>query len=100
MWKVQPRHVTEAYQLLNKSIIRVEQPDVYLDEEEENVDDEEATEPTEPSAEVQDQGLWLLQILCYIVINLKLRMTQLGYKLFCALIKLSQNLLLGARCCE
>lgn len=29
--EVQPRHVKEAYRLLNKSIIRVEQPDINLD---------------------------------------------------------------------
>ncbi|CAO1362875.1 unnamed protein product [Diamesa hyperborea] len=35
--EVLPRHVNEAYRLLNKSIIRVEQPDIHLgDEEEEN----------------------------------------------------------------
>lgn len=28
---VQPKHVKEAYRLLNKSIIRVEQPDIHLD---------------------------------------------------------------------
>lgn len=27
------KHVTEAYNLLNKSIIRVEQPDIILDED-------------------------------------------------------------------
>ncbi|KAG6461066.1 DNA replication licensing factor Mcm6 [Manduca sexta] len=31
---VAPNHVHEAYRLLNKSIIRVEQPDIYLDEDE------------------------------------------------------------------
>ncbi|XP_050681275.1 DNA replication licensing factor Mcm6 [Leptidea sinapis] len=31
--RVQPHHVHEAYRLLNKSIIRVEQPDIHLDEE-------------------------------------------------------------------
>lgn len=30
-----PRHVNEAYRLLNKSIIRVEQPDIHLGDEEE-----------------------------------------------------------------
>ncbi|KAK3908270.1 DNA replication licensing factor Mcm6 [Frankliniella fusca] len=30
--EVQDRHVTEAYRLLNRSIIRVEQPDIHLDE--------------------------------------------------------------------
>ncbi|KAF2366696.1 MCM domain [Trinorchestia longiramus] len=32
--EVQPKHVKEAYRLLNKSIIRVEQPDVHLEEDE------------------------------------------------------------------
>ena len=31
---VSPKHVTEAYRLLNKSIIRVETPDIQFDEEE------------------------------------------------------------------
>ncbi len=31
--QVLPRHVKEAYRLLNKSIIRVDQPEVHLDEE-------------------------------------------------------------------
>ncbi|XP_018332250.1 DNA replication licensing factor Mcm6 [Agrilus planipennis] len=31
--EVRPKHVNEAFRLLNKSIIRVEQPDIYLDEE-------------------------------------------------------------------
>jgi DNA replication licensing factor MCM6 len=30
--------VKEAFRLLNKSIIRVEQPDIHLEEEEENED--------------------------------------------------------------
>merc|ERR1719384_2013293 len=54
--EVSARHVKEAYRLLNKSIIRVDQPDVDLNEEddapeEENVEaameTEEETEPTE-----------------------------------------------------
>ena len=47
-----PKHVKEAYRLLNKSIIRVEQPDVQLDEQEEplgDVDEEET--PEEADAE-------------------------------------------------
>lgn len=38
--KVQPKHVKEAFRLLNKSIIRVEQPDVHFDEDdiEENME--------------------------------------------------------------
>ena len=34
LFKVQPKHVKEAFRLLNKSIIRVETPDVQFDEEE------------------------------------------------------------------
>ena len=33
--QVLPKHVKEAYRLLNKSIIRVDQPDIHFDEEEE-----------------------------------------------------------------
>lgn len=33
--EILPRHVNEAYRLLNKSIIRVEQPDIHLGDEEE-----------------------------------------------------------------
>lgn len=29
---MQPKHVKEAFRLLNKSIIRVEQPDIHLEE--------------------------------------------------------------------
>lgn len=39
--EVQPKHVKEGYRLLNKSIIRVEQPDVHLEEDEEQVEDPE-----------------------------------------------------------
>ena len=34
--QVRPTHVKEACRLLNKSIIRVEQPDIQLEEDEEN----------------------------------------------------------------
>lgn len=34
MNEVQERHVREAFRLLNKSIIRIEQPDIHLEEEE------------------------------------------------------------------
>lgn len=37
---MQVKHVKEAYRLLNKSIIRVEQPDIHLDEEDEQLADE------------------------------------------------------------
>ena len=33
-FQVQPKHVKEAFRLLNKSIIRVEQPDIHLEEDE------------------------------------------------------------------
>ena len=35
-----PKHVKEAYRLLNKSIIRVDQPDIHLDEDENEIQDE------------------------------------------------------------
>lgn len=35
--QVQPKHVKEAFRLLNKSIIRVEQPVINFDEEEDEV---------------------------------------------------------------
>ncbi|CAH1241886.1 MCM6 [Branchiostoma lanceolatum] len=60
--EVQPKHVKEAFRLLNKSIIRVEQPDINLgteDEEQEQLDgggdeilSEEAME-TEETSDVQ-----------------------------------------------
>ena len=37
--EVAPKHVKEAFRLLNKSIIRVEQPDVQLEGEEEPLGD-------------------------------------------------------------
>lgn len=54
--EVLPKHVNEAYRLLNKSIIRVEQPDIHLGEEEEEVQHMEIDENVphngqEPSAE-------------------------------------------------
>ncbi|XP_042581511.1 DNA replication licensing factor MCM6 [Cyprinus carpio] len=39
--EVQPKHVKEAFRLLNKSIIRVETPDINLDQEEEEAMEEE-----------------------------------------------------------
>lgn len=41
---MQPKHVKEAFRLLNKSIIRVEQPDVHLEEEDEEEDKQEEME--------------------------------------------------------
>jgi len=43
-FQVQPKHVKEAFRLLGKSIIRVEQPDIHLEEDE---------EPEEPAVEVE-----------------------------------------------
>ncbi|XP_066985351.1 zygotic DNA replication licensing factor mcm6 [Macrobrachium rosenbergii] len=42
--EVQPKHVKEAFRLLNKSIIRVEQPDVHLEEDE---NEQQIDEPME-----------------------------------------------------
>merc|ERR1712218_632081 len=39
--QVTPKHVKEAYRLLNKSIIRVDQPDIHFDEEEEEMEEAE-----------------------------------------------------------
>lgn len=48
--EVQPKHVKEAYRLLNKSIIRVEQPDIHLD------DDEPAMINDEPEDVPMEEG--------------------------------------------
>ena len=45
--EVAPKHVKEAFRLLNKSIVRVEQPDVQLEGEEEPLGDVEEEEPME-----------------------------------------------------
>uniref|UniRef100_A0A8C4SCS0 DNA replication licensing factor MCM6 n=1 Tax=Erpetoichthys calabaricus TaxID=27687 RepID=A0A8C4SCS0_ERPCA len=42
--EVQPKHVKEAFRLLNKSIIRVETPDVNLDQEDQEEEENEAEE--------------------------------------------------------
>uniref|UniRef100_A0A8C8K995 DNA replication licensing factor MCM6 n=1 Tax=Oncorhynchus tshawytscha TaxID=74940 RepID=A0A8C8K995_ONCTS len=42
--EVQPKHVKEAFRLLNKSIVRVETPDVNLDQEMEEEEEEEEGE--------------------------------------------------------
>ena len=47
--QVEVRHVNEAYKLLNKSIIRVEQPDIYLE-------DEETDEPNEAPVADETRG--------------------------------------------
>merc|ERR1739838_130736 len=56
--EVAPKHVKEGYRLLNKSIIRVEQPDVHLEEDEpqdiEDADDQmetdENSDPNKPAS--------------------------------------------------
>jgi len=59
--EVSSKHVKEAYRLLNKSIIRVDQPDVNLDEEDEPVvdDTQEAMETEEESTETSKKSLKL-----------------------------------------
>ena len=52
--EVQTKHVKEAFRLLNKSIIRVEQPDIHLEEEE----DEEAAGDTPMDI---DGGKWAVR---------------------------------------
>ncbi|KAM4626249.1 DNA replication licensing factor MCM6 [Discoglossus pictus] len=48
--EVQPKHVKEAFRLLNKSIIRVETPDVNLDQEEEHEMEEQPQDPVNENA--------------------------------------------------
>ncbi|NP_989393.1 zygotic DNA replication licensing factor mcm6 [Xenopus tropicalis] len=50
--EVQPKHVKEAFRLLNKSIIRVETPDVNLDQEDEHEAEEEPQEVINGDASV------------------------------------------------
>jgi len=53
--EVTSKHVKEAYRLLNKSIIRVDQPDVNLEEDDEPVpDDAMETEDVTPDASAQE----------------------------------------------
>ncbi|KAL8591135.1 hypothetical protein ACOMHN_063759 [Nucella lapillus] len=59
--EVQPKHVKEAFRLLNKSIIRVEQPDIHLEEgpeveEEEQMDVDQDTSVQEPPVEIGQGG--------------------------------------------
>lgn len=44
---MQPKHVKEAFRLLNKSIIRVETPDVNLEQEDELEEEEQPQEEGE-----------------------------------------------------
>lgn len=52
--EVQPKHVKEAFRLLNKSIIRVETPDIQFDEDEEDQDEDMETE--EDGSSTQARG--------------------------------------------
>ncbi|XP_062260399.1 DNA replication licensing factor MCM6 [Platichthys flesus] len=47
--EVQPKHVKEAFRLLNKSIIRVETPDINLEQEEEMEEEEQQEEGNIPN---------------------------------------------------
>ncbi|XP_072297163.1 DNA replication licensing factor MCM6 isoform X1 [Eucyclogobius newberryi] len=47
--EVQPKHVKEAFRLLNKSIIRVETPDINLEQEEQMEEEEQHEEGTQTS---------------------------------------------------
>lgn len=49
--QVQPKHVKEAFRLLNKSIIRVETPDINLEQEEEEELEEEQQQDEGRAAE-------------------------------------------------
>ncbi|XP_069120581.1 zygotic DNA replication licensing factor mcm6-like [Argopecten irradians] len=51
--EVQPKHVKEAFRLLNKSIIRVEQPDIHLEEEDQPDQEEMDIDDVTPAAEAQ-----------------------------------------------
>lgn len=52
-----PRHVSEAYRLMNKSIIRVEQPDVNLgSDNEEEPEDMQMDQPPKSPAQVEGAG--------------------------------------------
>lgn len=44
LFQVQPKHVKEAFRLLNKSIIRVETPDINLNQEDELEEEAEQQE--------------------------------------------------------
>ena len=47
---MQPKHIKEAFRLLSKSIIRVEQPDIHLEEDEMQEEVDEDRMDVEPSA--------------------------------------------------
>lgn len=57
--QVQPKHVKEAFRLLNKSIIRVETPDINLDQEEELEEEEEQQQQADGSEVTPSENLWV-----------------------------------------
>ncbi|KAM9322307.1 DNA replication licensing factor MCM6 [Pholidichthys leucotaenia] len=52
--EVQPKHVKEAFRLLNKSIIRVETPDINLEQEDELEEEEEEEEEAQQQQQQQE----------------------------------------------
>lgn len=56
--QVQPKHVKEAFRLLNKSIIRVETPDINLDQEEEMEEEEEQQQQADGREVTPSANLW------------------------------------------
>lgn len=56
--QVQPKHVKEAFRLLNKSIIRVETPDINLDQDEELEEEEEQQHQADGSEVPFSENLW------------------------------------------
>ncbi|XP_055722453.1 DNA replication licensing factor MCM6 [Salvelinus fontinalis] len=55
--EVQPKHVKEAFRLLNKSIIRVETPDINLDQDQEMEEEEEGENGHDVPIGVNDQDI-------------------------------------------
>lgn len=55
--QVQPKHVKEAFRLLNKSIIRVETPDINLDQEEEVEEEDEQQQLADGSEVTRSENL-------------------------------------------
>ncbi|XP_034145014.1 DNA replication licensing factor MCM6 [Esox lucius] len=53
--EVQPKHVKEAFRLLNKSIIRVETPDINLEQDQDMEEEEQGENGVEVSSEVNGQ---------------------------------------------
>ena len=80
-----PKHVKEAYRLLNKSIIRVDQPDIHLDDDE--ADEEmEIDDPAAEGGEVSDQQVGLS-------ISLACRKCQISCPIYPPILQLFFNVL-------